>query len=78
MVNSRFTVFFVPRLINQYKGTNAINPSNYVVKYETELSIMATTTCQNHTVKFTATERHLLFELYGYFKRLNHKKRAND
>lgn len=35
---------------------------------------MATTTCQDHTVKFMVTEQHLLIEIYGYFETLNYKK----
>lgn len=31
---------------------------------------MVTTTCQDHAVKFMATEQHLLIEIYGYFKQL--------
>lgn len=35
---------------------------------------MATTTCQDHAVKFVATEQLLLIEIYGYFTHLITKK----
>lgn len=44
------------------------------VKYQSEISIMATTTCQEHAVKFVTTEQHSLIEIYGCFKHLIIKK----
>lgn len=38
---------------------------------------MATTTCQDHAVKFMATEQHLLIEIYGYFKHLITKEKKD-
>lgn len=40
------------------------------VKHQTKLFILATTTCQDHAVKFMATEQLLLIEIYGYSKHL--------